>query len=168
MNPILKFCASLLISIHCALAFGAEGDAVIYVPELRCHDGLYRVSLPETVEALRKIGTLREERLVETLVWGDKSESHILELKFDALTLSIMSDGQKRRYSLAKATITDPRWVLAPNFRVGDSVAVVLKRLGRKDTALGTVLVFGGDTDFVSFKNVDGKISEIEIACYTG
>ena len=145
----------------------AHGKAA-YLPELDCTKGPFRFVLPRTVAELRKIGLLKDEKLLNTLTWDDNTKSHIREFRFDGLVVAILTDEKGQHYSLSSITIRDARWALAPNFKVGEKYAKVIRRLGLQQKVSLGQFHFSGDGDSVSFVVKDGRIAEIKGGCYTG
>ena len=164
MNAGDRFIVGLLFFLFSATAITASS---VHVEGLYCDTGPFRLSLPKTVDALRKIGPLKNDRLLQTFRWGDNTESQRRELEFDGLSLVIHADSSGHRYSVDSATISSPRWSVAPNFKVGDQMNDVLQRLGLSSVPPDQ-LVFEGDTDSVSFDVEQDRIQQIRIRCYTG
>ncbi len=157
----------ILVALSTPLMVQAPGKAA-YLPEVDCTKGSFRFALPRTVAELRKIGPLKGEKLLDTLTWGDNTKSHIRELRFDGLIVAILADEKGQHYSLSSITIRDARWALAPNFKVGDTYAEVIRRLGLQQKVSLGQFHFSGDGDSVSFVVKDGRIAEIKGGCYTG
>lgn len=168
MNQTSQLVAGLMLLVCSDTPWAQDTTVSGYIEDLSCDVGPYRVVLPNTVTALRKIGLLRKEMLVNTIEWGDNSKSYVREMQFDGLKIVILSDAKGQRYSLSQAVITSSKWSITPNYKVGDPISTALKRLGLKPTVVTDQLSFGGDVDSVSFKLRNGRISEIQIDCYTG
>jgi hypothetical protein len=162
-----RFTVGLLLVLFSATIV-ASGSS--YVEDLYCDQGSFRLSLPDTVDALRKIGQLKSERLLGTHQWGDNSESQTRELEFEGLTLVIhlLLEAPGPDYLLESAAISSPRWSIAPNFKVGDLMSDVRRRLGLSQNISPDQRVFEGDTDRISFDVEKDRIQQIRIRCYTG
>jgi hypothetical protein len=160
VNIVDRFTIGLLLLFFSATAI-ARGSA--YVDDLYCNQGPFRLSLPSTVDAVRKLGQLKNERPVT-----GSATLEIRELEFEGLTLQILLDASGNNYLLESATISSPRWSIAPNFKVGDLMSDVHQRLGLSHSISPDQRVFEGDTDSVSFEVEKDRIRRIRIRCYTG
>ena len=155
-----------LLAISGAIA--QERKDVAYLKDLSCTEGPFRLRLPPTYQAVRLIGQLREEKILEVRAWDTyKIESR--RLVFDGLRLDITTfTNDKSRYLVAGALITSPGWSNAGGFRVGDSIDNVLAHLGIRDAATGSEIKASGDTDALRLGVAGGKVSRIVYECYTG
>ncbi len=168
MKSISRYVAALMLAV-CAQALSAQGaEDSVFVKNLSCHDGLYRVALPKTLTELRKIGPLQKEEHVDTIVWGDNSKSLIKKLYFDGLVIQLLSDPRENTYSIENVVITTPNWSITPGFRVGELLSVVLVRLGIRQKIADERIKFVGEADSVIIQSRDGRLSEVSVHCYTG
>jgi hypothetical protein len=161
-----------LVQIIVVIAFLSPGstawsDNSGYVPAFGCDTGPFRLHLPKSFLALRSIGKIRSEKVLEVTDWGTyKSEDR--ELIFDGLKLIVITFTNDSKYMVARATITSSVWKFAGGFRVGDSVNSVMHRFNDKGSQEVEMLRFGGDTDSVDFSVSNGRVIIIDYSCYTG
>ena len=144
----------------------ASSDNMGYMADICCNSGPYEIRLPKSVKALRSIGKLKSERVIEIeKVMGTEDR----ELIYEGLRLIIvMAEDDKQNYSIARVNITSPSWKIISNFRVGDTVESIKKRLNGKTRKVGDWIEVGGDTDTLRFRISNGKVAEIEYQCYRG
>lgn len=137
----------------------------VFVKELDCNDGPFRVELPKTVAALRELGPFSKEEQLETLEAGGTIKMEIREMWFDGLKVTTMGIAGDPGYDTIM-WISSPTWSMAPNFKVGDPIDDVLSRLGLEQKATADYLYFVGIAADVSFKLRDGRITGIKISCF--
>ncbi len=168
MISALRIAFGILLAFQSATLVAQGASKPVYVPELSCREGPFRIALPVTVAALRQLGPLKKEQLLNTLTWPDNTKSYVKELQFDGLRLriEILSDPNGSRYALSGAKITSARWAVAPNYKVGDVYADVVQRLGLTNRVTMNQVNFTGDTETVSFVVKDNRILEIKLECY--
>ncbi len=144
----------------------ANSDNTGYMEDICCNGGPYAIRLPKSVKALRTIGKLKSERVIEIeKVMGTEDR----ELIYEGLRLIIViAEDDKQHYSVVRVNITSPSWEIIPNFRVGDTIESVNKHFDGKARKVGNWLEVGGDTDTLRFRISNGKVSEIEYLCFRG
>ena len=71
-------------------------------------------------------------------------------------------------YMIVSVNITSQSWTIVPNFRVGDTLQAINKRLHGKARRAGDWLEAAGDGDILRFRISNGKVVEIDYQCYTG
>lgn len=136
-----------------------------YMENICCNNGPYALHLPKSLKVLRSLGKLKSERIIRVdNVMGTEDR----ELIYKGLRLIIITVKDKKDYSIARVNITGSSWAIVSDFRVGDTVESIRKRLSVKTVKGGKWLEVGGDTDELRFRISDGKVVEIEYMCYTG
>jgi hypothetical protein len=148
----------------CSFAWaGNNNDG--YLEDCSCIDGPYAIHLPKSLKALRSMGKLKSERIIEiNKIMGTEDR----ELIYEGLRLIIITVKGDNTYTVATANITSPSWKNISGFRIGDTVESIKKRLKGKTYKIGDWLEVGGDTDILRFRISNGKVVEIEYQCYTG
>ena len=167
MTARLRSLLVVLSVCTCTAATAAQKD-VNYVPELSCSRGPHALRLPKSYDALKALGQLRREKVIASQDW-DKYKTHEVELLFDGLRLTVVTfTNDKVRYLISGAEITDRRWNVVGSFKVGDTIGEAAKRLNARLNPKASPLQFGGDTDSVAFKVINGRVVAITYDCYTG
>jgi hypothetical protein len=124
--------------------------------------------LPESATAVRKLGPIRRDTVLETQDWGTY-RTHERKLSFDGLELFIVTfSDDPNRYLVAGATLTSSAWNLAGQLRVGNSAASALSGLPVEKIPQDGELEFGGDADFIRVTLARGRVKMVTYACYTG
>jgi hypothetical protein len=157
---------AILASFSGAIAQDRKDAA--YLKNLSCTEGPYRLHLPATYQAVRSIGQLREEKVLEVRDW-DTYKTEYRRLVFNGLQLEIATfTNDESRYLVAGVLVTSPGWSFAGGFRVGDSIDNVETRLGIHGAAVKNEINVSGDADALRFGISRGKVSRIVYECYTG
>ncbi len=144
-----------------SVAFAAD----YYHGELACHVGPYMLHVPKSLKALRSIGELKSDRILDVEDFGKDGKVEIRELVFDGLKIIIDTSPDGTSYDVGAVTITSPRWKIANGFRIGDRIEDVVKQLGGKGERKGNWLKVSGDSHSISFKVLKGRVVEIRYAC---
>ncbi|MCJ7545397.1 MAG: hypothetical protein MUP30_01030 [Deltaproteobacteria bacterium] len=145
----------------------ADSNHPGYMADIYCHDGPYAIRLPKSLKALRSIGKLKSERIIRIdKVMGTEDR----ELIYEGLRLIIVTCKTcQPDYIFSRVNITSPSWNISANFRVGDTVESIEKRLDGKIRKVDDWLeVVGGGSDELRFRISNGKVVEIEYLCYIG
>ena len=157
--------AALALTLLATLASGTKGK---YVAELSCTAGPYRLALPRSYTHVRKLASLRGEKILETDDWGDY-ETHRRVLTFEGLELAVITfSHDPHRYVLATATITSPAWVLAERLKVGSSADSALRGLAVDGVPNDGVVTFSGDGDSIQVSISGSRVKSVTYECYTG
>ena len=157
--------AALCASVPTAIA--QDQPKPQYVKDLSCTEGPFRLHLPATYQAMRAIGQLRNEKVIQVQSW-EQYKTEYRQLFFDGLRLDVITfSNDDARYLVAGAVVTTPGWSFAGGFRVGQSIEEALSRLGVHVGPNGEVLV-GGDADVLRLGVNRGKVTSVAYECYTG
>lgn len=114
------------------------------------------------------MGKLKSQKVIATQNW-DKYKTFETELLFDGLRLTVITfTNDRARYMVSSAEITDHRWSIAGGFKIGGPIEEALKNLNARPNPKANQFEFGGDTDSVVFRVVDGRVVAITYNCYTG
>ena len=168
MTPILRAVAGIVaLSVSGPIAIAQDEPQPVYVKDLSCTEGPFRLHLPSTYQAVRAIGHLRDEKVIQVQSW-EKYKTEDRQLFFDGLRLDVVTfSNDNTRYLVAGAVVTTSGWSFAGGFRVGQSIDTALSRLGAKTGARSEILL-GGDADALRLGVNGGKVVRIAYECYTG
>lgn len=145
-----------------------EANAQAYVAKLSCTEGPYRVQLPKSYKALRTLGELRRERILNTEDQGTHTVTH-RELRFNGLELVVATSSDKpNQYVLSKAILSGRTWKIGGPLRVGSPARAALKGLQAKDLPKDGELEFSGDKDSIRVNLAAGRVLDVEYSCYPG
>ena len=157
---------TLLLAFVPVLASAAR-DVSYHADPVSCTSGPYALKLPESYEALKKLGSLRAERVLPA---GARREASIeqRELSFHGLRLLIQRNAADAgNYRVLSADISNGSWKIAGPFRVG---AALPGRVGDVDTkglsGRGIVEFIGDSNDLVRIRRSGRRVSTITYLCH--
>jgi hypothetical protein len=161
MNRLLLILGLLSIS---GLAQGT--DASYYAEPVSCTEGPYGLRLPDSYDALRKIGTLREDRVLPAQLLPDRGAEQ-RELVFHGLRLTILRRKlDPTNYQVLSADVSARGWKIAGPFAVG---GLLPAKVGDVDTrqlrGRGIVEFIGEGKDVVRMRRSGRRISSITYLC---
>ena len=150
------------------LAFvSPEAKAQIYVADLSCTTGPYRVRLPKTYKALRVLAPLKRERVLQKEDEGTHTVTY-RELRFNGLELEVVTYSSKpNQYVLSSAVLSTSAWRIGGQLRVGTAARIALKGLAPQPYPNDGELEFNGDTDSIRVTLARGRVLDVEYSCAT-
>jgi hypothetical protein len=160
MRPLA---ASLLLLLA---APAPAADTAHHVDGLECASGPYSLQLPESFDALRRIGPLQAEHVLPVQVRGArKGESR--ELVFDGLRLVVVRTADNAgRYRIASAEVSAPVWRIAGPFRVGGALPEVADVDAPWTRGETTLTELSGERDTIRIKRTGKTVATITYLCY--
>ncbi|HEX7054380.1 MAG TPA: hypothetical protein VF211_10670 [Burkholderiales bacterium] len=150
------------------VAPGHAADSSYFAAPVSCSDGPYGLRLPATYEALRGIGTLREERVLPALPADDPAAEQ-RELSFNGLRLTILRARlDPESYRLLSAELSHRQWKIAGPLRVG---GLLPARVADIDTRQlrgrrGVVEFIGESKDVLRVRRSGRRIASITYLCH--
>ena|SRR5713226_2709683 len=121
--------------------------------------------LEQSVAGIRALGKVEKETLTEYVPGGDLG--HVFE--FDGLTIELRIDRKSRESGgIQYANIRKGKWTFSEDARVGMKVSALLTKLKVKSLKNPEAFKVCGDQECATFKASNGRIVQIEYACYTG
>jgi hypothetical protein len=171
--PLLSFVLLLLLSsvfIEEARAQNDEDDEeelTVQVKQVSCSKGPYRVNLPKTYAALKKIGVLKRERV---LYQEDVGTHRVAarELRFVGLEMVVYTSSDRPgRYQLARIAVLTPKWRLTGPLRVGTAASAALKGVPVKTLPRNGEITLEGDGDSILLTVTGGRVQAIDYECAT-
>ncbi|HEY5900812.1 MAG TPA: hypothetical protein VIV54_24825 [Burkholderiales bacterium] len=163
----MKFAAALLAF---ALVLPPQSDLYAantshYVDELSCSSGPYSLRLPDTYDALRRIGALVSERVVREEKLGPYIARY-RDLVFHGLRLGVVTySNDAAKYQVTSAEIRSPQWKIAGPFRAGQALPPKIGDVATKALSSGATVEFSGEEDTVRVKLAGRRISVLTYLC---
>jgi hypothetical protein len=161
----LKRAAALLLAGTLA-AGGAQAqeEVAIQATQVSCTSGPYRIKLPKSYKALRRMALLKREKVLNEEDHGSY-RTHARELRFVGLEMVVFTTtGKPDHYQLARATFTTSKWRIMGPLRVGAPASLALKGLAKAIPGHAEVTL-EGDQDSVLLTVAGGRIQEIDYEC---
>ena len=156
----------LLASLLFAAGAAHATDASYFAGPVSCTGGPYALRLPDSYEKLRKMGALRDDRILPNLL-PPHPGSEQRELTFKGLRLTIVRTKlDPANYQVLSADVTTRAWKIAGPFKVGGLMPV---KVGDVDTrglrGRGIVEFVGEDRDVVRMRRSGRWIRSITYLC---
>jgi hypothetical protein len=149
-------------------AISSDIGAQSAVAEVSCSSGRYRLQLPKSYPAVRRMGQLRRERVVKTEPMETQTFTH-RELRFNGLELVLVtSSADRARYAVAKAIVSSRAWRIGGPLRVGASANSALRALQPGGLPEDGELEFTGERDSIRVNLSRGRIVDFEYTCAIG
>jgi hypothetical protein len=162
MNRVLTLLI-LALSVNPARA----ADASYFAEPVSCTDGPFGLQLPVSYDALRTLGTLRDDRVLPgSLAPNPAAERR--ELSFNGLRLTILRTKlDPANYQLLSADVTSAQWKIAGPLRVG---GLLPARVADVDTrqfrGRGIAEFIGESKDVLRVRRSGRRISSITYLCH--
>ena len=158
----------VLLAIAALGSMSMDAKAEEYVAALSCTSGPYRLNLPKSYKAVRRLGYLRRERVLKTEDQGTYTITH-RQLRFNGLELVLLTASNKpNRYAVSKAVVSSRAWRIAGPLRVGSPAHRALRGLQAKNVPKEGELEFAGDTDSIRVTLAAGRVLDVEYSCSGG
>jgi hypothetical protein len=168
MKSLAFFLLALFALPALAQAEDEEGEGVtVQAKQVSCTTGPYRIKLPRSYRALRRLALLKREKLMSEEVQGDVRTA-VRELRFvGAEILVFTSSDAPDRYTLARATFTTGKWRIMGPLRVGAPASLALKGLPLKPVPRSGEVTLEGEGDSILLTVAGGRVQEIDYECGT-
>lgn len=151
-----------------AIAFASGNAPAQGTAELSCTSGPYRLHLPKTYAAVRRMAQLRRERVIRTEPMETQTFTH-RELRFNGLELVVItSSADPARYAVSRAIVSSRAWRIGGPLRVGTSARSALRALGPRELPAEGEVELAGERDSLRISLSRGRILDFEYTCYTG
>lgn len=162
----------LAVPVALLVAAGAqaqpeEEEISLQSSQVSCTTGPYRIKLPKTYSALRRMAVLkREKSLGEEHALGQTMM--VRELRFVGLEMVVYTSSDKpNQFQLARATFTTPKWRIMGPLRVGAPASLALKGLRPRDLPRFGEVTLEGEHDSILLTVAGGRVQEIDYECAT-
>jgi hypothetical protein len=157
--------ALALVAAFLALPAWGRGDTSHFIDKLSCDSGPYGLKLPESYDALRKIGPLKGEKLLREQDLGSY-RARYRDLQFNGLRLAVVTySNDPEKYQVVSAEIRSPQWKIAGPFRQGQVLPVRVGDVETKTIRSGATIEFSGAEDTVRVRLVGRKVSVLTYLC---
>jgi hypothetical protein len=161
---VVKLILSCLLCLFALPAFG-RGDTSHFVEKISCDSGPYGLKLPETYDALRKIGPLKGEKLLRQKDLGAYKASY-RDLTFNGLKLGVVTySNDPEKYQVVSAEIRSPQWKIAGPFRTGHALPPRVGDVDTKALKSTATIEFSGAEDTVRVRLVGRRVSVLTYLC---
>jgi hypothetical protein len=160
-----------LLTVAGLALFGAvfsvnASDASYYAEPVSCTDGPYGLHLPDSYDELRKLGPLREDRVLPGQLKASPAAEQ-RELTFQGLRITILRTKlDPANYQVLSAEVSRGAWKIAGPFKVG---ALLPAKIGDIDTrqfrGRGVVEFIGETKDVVRVRRSGRRISSVTYLC---
>lgn len=162
MRPVKPAVAALLLLA--ALPVWARGNISHYVDKMSCESGPYALKLPGTYAELRKLGSLKAERLVREEELAEYKVRYV-DLLFNGLRLGVVTySNDPEHYQITSAEIRSSQWRIAP-FRTGHPLPPRVGDVETKTLRSGATVEFSGDEDTLRVKLSGRRVSTLTYLC---
>lgn len=160
----MKLLVAFFVLVASLPAWG-RGDTSHFVDKLSCDSGPYGLKLPDTYDALRKIGPLKGEKLLRDQDRGSY-RARYRDLQFNGLRLAVVTySNDPENYKVVSAEIRSPQWKIGGPFRQGAALPIRVGDVETKTIRSGATIEFNGNEDTVRVRLVGRKVSVLTYLC---
>jgi hypothetical protein len=160
----MKAVVAALVLAVAALPAWARGNISHFVDKLACESGPYALKLPKTYNELRKLGTLKAERLVREEELAEYKARHV-DLIFNGLRLGVVTySNDPEHYQISSAEIRSSQWRIAP-FRTGQPLPPRVGDVETKSLRSSATVEFSGEEDTLRVKLSGRRVSSLTYLC---
>lgn len=162
MRAAAALAAGLLV-LGSAAAQPEEEQVSAYAKRVSCTSGPYRIKLPKSYRALKRMALLKREKVL-----SEEADGSTRELRFVGAQLVVfLSTERTDQYTLARATFTTAKWRIMGPLRVGAPASLALKGLPVKPVPRYGEVTIEGDEDAILLTLAGGRVQEIDYECGT-
>lgn len=142
-------------------------DASYFAEPVSCTDGPFGLHLPDSYDALRRIGALRDDRVLPGLL-RTEPDAERRELSFSGLRLTILrAKLDPANYQVLSADVTSGQWKIAGSLRVGGLLPAKVADVDtRRFRGRGTVEFIGESKDVLRVRRSGRRIASITYLCH--
>lgn len=142
-----------------------EEEVTVQIQQVSCAKGPYRVKLPRSYAALKRMAALKRERVLYEEDLGSHRVS-ARELRFVGLEMVVYTHSDKPgQYQLARIAVLTPRWRITGPLRVGTATSVALKGVPRKPLPRNGEITLEGEHDSILLTVAGGRLQAIDYEC---
>lgn len=157
--------AVALVLLVAALPVSGRGNISHYIDKMSCESGPYALKLPKTYGELRKLGTLKAERVVREEELAEYKARHV-DLVFNGLRLGVVTySNDPGHYQVTSAEIRSSQWRIAGPFRTGHPLPPRVGDVETKTLSSSATVEFSGDEDTLRVKLSGRRVSSLTYLC---
>lgn len=155
----------LFFLLLCGAAQAA--DTSYFAEAVSCTDGPYALHLPGSYDALRKIGALRDDRVLPGQIRANPAAEQ-RELTFQGLRLTIVrAKLDPTNYQVVSADVTRGSWKISGPLKVGGVLPAKIADVDtRQFRGRGMVEFIGEGKDVLRVRRSGRRISTISYLCH--
>lgn len=157
----------LLLPVLCFLATAHAADTSYFAEPVSCTDGPFGLHLPASYDELRRLGTLRDDRVLPGQI-GAGPAAERRELTFKGLRLTILRTKlDPANYRVLSADVTSRAWKIAGPLHVGGLLPLKVADIDtRQFRGRGIVEFIGESKDVLRVRRSGRRISSITYLCH--
>jgi hypothetical protein len=142
-------------------------DTSFFAEPVSCTDGPFALRLPDSYDALRRIGALRDDRVLPGQILPSPAAEQ-RELSFAGLRVTIVrAKLDPTNYQVMSAEVTGRGWKVAGPLKVGGLLPVKIADVDtRQLRGRGTVEFIGESRDVLRVRRSGRRISSISYLCH--
>jgi hypothetical protein len=164
LRRALALLAGMLL-LGSAAAQPEEEEVTAYAKQVSCTAGPYRIKLPKSYRALKRMALLKREKVLEEDA-ENGARTQTRELRFVGAELVVFTSSERpERYTLARATFTTSKWRIMGPLRVGAPATLALKGLPLKPVPRHGEVTLEGDSDSILVTLAGGRVQAIDYEC---
>jgi hypothetical protein len=157
--------AVALALLSAALPVWGRGNISHYIEQMACGSGPYALKLPKTYNELRKLGTLKAERLLREQDLAEYKARYV-DLIFNGLRLGVVTySNDPEHYQVTSAEIRSSQWRIAGPFRTGHPLPPRVGDVETKTLSSSATVEFSGAEDTLRVKLSGRRVSSLTYLC---
>ena len=157
--------AVALVLLVAALPVSGRGNISHFIDKMSCESGPYALKLPKTYGELRKLGTLKAERVVREEELAEYKARHV-DLIFNGLRLGVVTySNDPEHFQVTSAEIRSPQWRIAGPFRTGHPLPPRVGDIETKTLHSSATVEFSGEEDTLRVKLSGRRVSVLTYLC---
>ena len=157
----------LALALLAIAVYGKAADTSYFADAVSCTDGPYALHLPDSYDALRKIGALRDDRVLPGQIRPNPAAEQ-RELTFQGLRLTIeRAKLDPTNYQVVSADVTRGGWKITGPLKVGGLLPAKIADVDtRQFRGRGMVEFIGEGKDVLRVRRSGRRISTISYLCH--
>ena len=164
MRAVRPTVALLVLGIAALPAWG-RGNISHFIDQMACDSGPYALKLPKTYAELRKLGTLKAERLVREEELAEYKARYV-DLIFNGLRLGVVTySNDPEHYQVTSAEIRSSQWHIAGPLRTGHPLPPRVGDVETKTLSSSATVEFSGEEDTLRVKLSGRRVSVLTYLC---
>jgi hypothetical protein len=157
----------LFLPVLFLLGTAQAADSSYFAEPVSCTDGPFGLRLPASYDELRRLGTLRDDRVLPGQI-GPSPAAEQRELTFNGLRLTILRTKlDPANYQVLSADVTSRAWKIAGPLHVGGLLPLKVADVDtRQFRGRGVAEFIGESKDVLRVRRSGRRISSITYLCH--